>query len=326
MHSKHRLLMKQKLVPGTLSSPSLPSAGERAGERRRICSGTSNDRSEDFKRTPLASFARRNGNEGFGVARAALLPAITAFIAIMAAGLCTITPAGAANTNFNDYLLVPLRVHLLTVTDTPELTTTLANKDIDRILKKMNGIWSQAGIHFYLESLLHEEAPHPEAPAADTTPHENGLLGLRPKESRSEDCFHIYYIKQMPMNGIYLGEAIFVKDTARLREVEGGIDEPLPRVTSHELGHALSLEHLQNTTNLMASGTTGTWLNDAEIKQSRSTAAKLVWIKSAPAVLGEAEDLYREKKFNEARVLYQRLTPLPVNSPEVQRARNRAKE
>jgi len=50
---------------------------------------------------------------------------------------------------------------------------------------------------------------------------------------------HIYYIKQFGANGVFLGRAIFVKDTAALRPVEGGIDEPLPRVTSHELGHAL---------------------------------------------------------------------------------------
>ncbi len=49
---------------------------------------------------------------------------------------------------------------------------------------------------------------------------------------------------------------------------------PLPRVTSHEIGHALSLNHRQDRTNLMASGTTGFSLNEAEIKAAREMAAK----------------------------------------------------
>jgi len=111
----------------------------------------------------------------------------------------------------------------------------------------------------------------------------------------------------MSVNGIYLGEAIFVKDTASLRAVSGGIDEPLPRVTSHELGHAFGLPHRQDTTNLMASGTTGIWLNDEEIQRVRERAKKFGWIESARAVKQRAEELVRAGKTAEAEVLRQRL-------------------
>jgi hypothetical protein len=67
----------------------------------------------------------------------------------------------------------------------------------------------------------------------------------------------------------------FVQETATLHEVEGGIDEPVPRVTAHELGHALGLQHRQNRTNLLASGTTGTLLNAKEVATARDGAGKI---------------------------------------------------
>ncbi|HLY09968.1 MAG TPA: Matrixin, partial [Planctomycetota bacterium] len=72
--------------------------------------------------------------------------------------------------------------------------------------------------------------------------------------------------------------AIFVKDTASLRPVKGGVDEPLPRVSSHEIGHAMGLVHRQDTINLMASGTTGWSINDAEVDAVRTWAAQQDWV------------------------------------------------
>ena len=107
-----------------------------------------------------------------------------------------------------------------------------------------------------------------------------------------------------------------------------GFDEfllvPLPRVSSHELGHAFTLEHRQSVTNLMASGTTGTWLNDAEIKQARDAARKKPWIQRAADVLKQADELHAAKKSAEAATLYERLVALPIVAAEIQRAKDRA--
>lgn len=56
------------------------------------------------------------------------------------------------------------------------------------------------------------------------------------------------------------------------------LDEPLPRVTSHEIGHAFTLPHRQDTINLMASGTTGWSVNDAEVARIRKWASSQWWV------------------------------------------------
>jgi len=240
----------------------------------------------------------------------------------------SLAKAGSTNQpvfTFDEYLLAPLRIHLLSATNAPAIQTTLTDSDIARILKKINGIWSQAGICFWLESLVREEAAHQEIGSLLGKSNDLSImLKLRPETTRATNLFHLYYIKNFSANGVYLGAAMFVKDTATLRAVPGGIDEPLPRVSSHELGHALSLPHHTNVLHLLASRTTGTNLDAAEIRQARVAAGKFLWIEPAPSVLKRADDLDREGKQDNARTLYQMLAPIPLDEPPLHRARKRA--
>jgi len=227
---------------------------------------------------------------------------------------------------FQDFLLAPVRVHLLSAKSSPRIQTTLTENDITRILGKVNTVWSKAGLHFYLETLVAEEANQPdinENSAMEGSP--SGLLGLRPNMSLATNLFHIYYIKEMRMNGIYFPEGIFVKDTASLKKVAGGLDEPLPRVTSHELGHAFSLNHRQDTTNLMASGTTGTSLNSEEIQLARATALKIDWLVRAPALLESANKLFSADPMK-ALPLYSILARIPIGDQQVELAKRRITE
>jgi hypothetical protein len=180
------------------------------------------------------------------------------------------------------FVVVPLRVHVLTG-DAPEVDCKLSDGDVERILGKVNRVWSVAGVYFGLESIVREPAAKVEE-FKRVCDEAGGVAAvplavyrvLRPDDSRAFDGLHVYYVHRMPVNGVWMGEDFaFVQETARLREVEGGIDEPVPRVTSHELGHALGLPHRQDRTNLMASGTTGTLLNEAEVKVAREKAAKI---------------------------------------------------
>ena len=104
-----------------------------------------------------------------------------------------------------------------------------------------------------------------------------------PKACLCATALNVFYVKEVRPNGFFHSGLIVVKDTASLKTVEGGIDEPIPRVTSHEIGHALTLSHRQDRTNLMASGTTGFSLNDAEIAAAREKAKTFQTTKPAGA-------------------------------------------
>src|SRR2546422_8600525 len=105
---------------------------------------------------------------------------------------------------FGDYLVAPVRVHLLAAKQCDAIQTTLLETDITRILGKVNGVWAQAGLHFYLESVVREEASHQETYSFPATQDDGPrLLALRPADSMAANVFHIYYLKEMVMNGIY---------------------------------------------------------------------------------------------------------------------------
>ena len=183
----------------------------------------------------------------------------------------------APKTEFSDYLVAPVQVHRLITPGELNLTTTLTAQDLEEIFRQVNRIWGHAGIHFPVATLTTEAAAHPNAYRQNYRSRNlRWMLALRPPNTRTLDHFHVYYLKRFLANGVYIGPGgMFVKDMAKLWKVENGIEKPIPRVTSHELGHALTLNHRQEATNLMASGTSGWTLNEAEIKQSRTAAQKL---------------------------------------------------
>ena len=178
----------------------------------------------------------------------------------------------------DDFLVIPLRAHILAAPELPAADCHLRDDDIQRVVTKANGIWHKAGIHWALAPVIHEAAAkqdqYREARAAGGGDGLGRLKLLAPAESKGDEGMDVYYIHAFEANGVFLGgRTAFVQETAKLRPVPGGIDEPLPRVTAHELGHALGLPHRQDRTNLLASGTTGTLFNQAEVDRARRRAA-----------------------------------------------------
>jgi lipoprotein-anchoring transpeptidase ErfK/SrfK len=237
-------------------------------------------------------------------------------------------PAALPAFRYDEHLLLPLRVHLLRAKELPEANCALADGDVTRIVGKVNGVWKQAGIQFYLESRVVEEAAGQALfRGLGDRRGENPLLLLRPKESLAAGMFHVFYLHEMGPNGIFLGrDGIFVKETAALRPVAGGIDEPLPRVTAHELGHGLGLPHRQATFNLMASGTTGTLLNADEVATARAAAAKTGW-QRAPAALAQlGAEAREERRTGAANDIDRCLAAIPGESELKSAARARLQE
>jgi len=187
----------------------------------------------------------------------------------------------------DDFLVIPLRAHILSATDLPSVRCALTDADIRRVVGKVNAIWHKAGIHWALDPIVHEPAANQDRFQAERAAGTGDSLELckilAPDASRSEDGVDVYYIHAFAANGVYLGDRIaFVQETAQLRPVPGGSDEPLPRVTAHELGHALGLPHRQARTNLLASGTTGTILNQAEVDRVRRRAGGMIGTTTVP--------------------------------------------
>ena len=202
-----------------------------------------------------------------------------------------------------EFVIVPLRVHVLTG-DAAEVDCKLTDADVERIVGKVNRVWGVAGVYFGLESIVREPASRLEQFKRVRDEIGAAPLGLfrilRPDDTRAFDGLHVYYVHKLPVNGVYMGEDYaIVQETAKLREVEGGIDEPVPRVTSHELGHAMGLPHRQDRTNLMASGTTGTLLNEAEVKVARDKARTVRGALSYEECVKRAGDDERLKRWVE---------------------------
>jgi len=127
----------------------------------------------------------------------------------------------------DEFVVIPLRVHLLSSADLPDVDCALADADVHRVLGKVNAIWHQAGVHFGLDSICREPAARQGRFQAALEAGPGDVLGLfrllAPEGSRMVGGIDVYYIHRFPVNGVYLGDRMaFIQETAQLRPVPGG--------------------------------------------------------------------------------------------------------
>lgn len=182
--------------------------------------------------------------------------------------------SGLASERFT-LLTLRVKVHLMQSIANSRISTNLTGKDIKEIFEEVNHIWSQAGIRFELEGINNLQAldiPEKRWYVKDR----NWVKSAIPTGGFSATAIDICYVGDMGPNGFFYGEPVVVCERPEYHKVAGGCDNPVARVTAHELGHVLFLQHRQEWTNLMASGKNGVSLNAQEIKDARKRALEIL--------------------------------------------------
>ena len=168
-----------------------------------------------------------------------------------------------------------VRAHLVQSVANPRLQTTLKEKEVGAIFDEVNSIWAQAGIRFELEAIEDLQALD-SAPKRWYIKDRDWVKAAIPTNQLSLTAIDVCFVRDMGPNGFFYGEPVVVCQNPEFHKVSGGAKNPVARVTAHELGHVLFLQHRQDHTNLMASGKNGVSLNSQEIKDARKRALEIV--------------------------------------------------
>src|SRR5436190_19919282 len=89
---------------------------------------------------------------------------------------------------YADFLVVPIRVHLLQCKEADALHCRLKDEDVRRVFGKANRIWNKAGLALSLESIVSEDAVCPEN--VDEARLEESR-GTRPRTGAAAGMLHV---------------------------------------------------------------------------------------------------------------------------------------
>jgi len=183
-----------------------------------------------------------------------------------------------------DPIMLDVRIFLMESADSPGLTSTLDENELQQLMNGVNEVWDQANIRWEVEQVQisqalngenYEKMLRGEIPRTSEL-----LLSVIPEEDIDSDKWDIFLINELGggIGGIYFpGIAAILQpetDPLGVSGLEGG----LIRILAHELGHSLTLAHVPCALpgNLMAPGCpqgVRTRLTQSQVDATRNQAA-----------------------------------------------------
>lgn len=170
-------------------------------------------------------------------------------------------------------ITIPVQVHLMRSSIHPWLQSTITETEVRTLWSEVNSIWSPAGIRFEISAVKPLDAL-PVPPRKWLQRDRNWVKSAIPMDKLHAQALDLCFIHEMGPNGFYYDEPVVVSETPGSYHVRGGATNRIARVIAHEFGHALTLQHRDPKTALMASNSTGITLNASEIAAAREAAAK----------------------------------------------------
>ncbi len=221
--------------------------------------------------------------------------------------------------SYDGFIVVPLRIHVFKSKQFEAFNCTIMDAELTKAVAGINAIWSKAGIHFGLESIVHEEPAQIERFKALVELNQGQFSNLDvyayllPLSSRVFDGLNVYLFHELPLNGAYINaaDAALVLETPDLRSVKGGTDQFVARVAAQGLGRALNLSTRKDEVGLLSSGTNGTGLSEIEIQCARQVARTVPGALDVEAAATKADAALKNRDLVLARRLWTWLSEIP---------------
>lgn len=157
-----------------------------------------------------------------------------------------------------ELLNLPLRIFLIS-DRSRTFSTNRNNQDVERVIREVNKIWSQADIAVDIENIIKAEI---ESKPGWTT--DELQIALRSTTQHDSSKVSLYFVRTLGgSNGMAFTEnnMMLVADYTTVNDF---------RATAHELGHILGLNHTsESQERLMYRGVNGTRLSEAEVQKAR---------------------------------------------------------
>lgn len=198
---------------------------------------------------------------------------------------------------------LPLRVHLLEASGVELITTTRTPAAIDTLVAVANGVWAQAGIQWYLESVFREAAPEggvlEQMIAGTIRRSREALVSIAPTGRLLRPGWNLFMIRDFGP----IGGGVFYSEISGILLAERGYGYELPpagrggTTLAHELGHSLGLFHVacDSTRNIMANAC-------GEPGQLRSLTAQQIATARTQARLGQPSSERFERRGTQLRL------------------------